>query len=50
MLGQAQLTLRDVVHFTKKNTFDINFLEKIKVNSSSVSTTLYWCCVGRYDN
>lgn len=34
MLGQAQLTLRDVINFTKKNKFDINFLEKIKVNRS----------------
>jgi hypothetical protein len=31
MLGQAQLTLRDIVDFTKKNTFDVNFLDKIKV-------------------
>lgn len=31
MLGQAQLNLRDVINFTKRSNFDINFLEKIKV-------------------
>ena len=31
MLGQAQLTLRDIVDFTKKRSFDITFSEKIKV-------------------
>ena len=36
MLGQAQLTLRDVISFTKKNTFNVNFLEKIKVIISCV--------------
>lgn len=34
MLGQAQLTLRDVINFTKKNNFDVNFLEKVKVSLS----------------
>jgi hypothetical protein len=33
MLGQAQLFLRDVVEFTKKATFDVNFVEKIKVRA-----------------
>lgn len=32
MLGQAQLELRDVTKFTKKATFDLNFVEKIKVS------------------
>lgn len=32
MLGQAQLELRDVTQFTKKATFDLNFVEKIKVS------------------
>ena len=40
MLGQAQLTLRDVINFTKKNNFDVNFLEKVKVSLSySIAVT-----------
>jgi hypothetical protein len=31
MLGQAQLSLRDIQEFTKKGRFDVNFMDKIKV-------------------
>jgi hypothetical protein len=41
MLGQAQLFLRDVVEFTKKATFDVNFVEKIKVSVERNATPPY---------
>ena len=35
MLGQAQLSLRDVTDFTKKGVYQSSFMEKIKVRQLS---------------
>ena len=48
MLGQAQLSLRDIQEFTKKGRFDVNFMDKIKVrhcaNVLLVSLLFRGCC------
>jgi hypothetical protein len=37
MLGQAQLSLRDIKEFTKKGKFDVSFMDKIKVSSCTLT-------------